>query len=115
MASDIPACGGWRPCRRRLPLRWQSAMTLDIRKVRHIINDVAVRACVKHLEESATARVCDSARRARVMRSVQNLRNARRLWLRMRLWLRNVRRKVRACGNRVRYTAVVSSCATAHR
>jgi hypothetical protein len=98
-----------------LPLRWQSAMTLDIRKVRRIVNDVAVRACVKHLEESATAQVCDSAKRARVRRSLRKLRNARELWLRMRLRLRNVLRKVRATLNRVRYTAVVSSCATAHR
>ena len=49
-------------------------MTLDIRKVRHIVNDVAVRACVKHLEESATARVCDSAMRAHAAWSVRNVR-----------------------------------------
>ena len=66
-------------CASRLPLRWQPATTLDIRKVRHIVYDVAVLVCVKHLEESATAQVCDSARRARVMRSMQNLRNARRV------------------------------------
>ena len=90
-------------------------MALDIRKVRHVTNDVAVRACVKHLEGSATAQVCGSA--MRVQWSAQTMRNARRavgLRLRMTLKMRDVRRKERAYDNRVRHTTVASSCVRRH-
>ena len=82
------------------------------------MDDVAVRVCVRHLEACATAQVCDSARLWHAMRIVRHVRNAKgRVGLRLRVKLRprDVLRKVRARERRVRYTAVVSPCATAHR
>ena len=45
---------------------------------------------------------------------MRNVRRAVGLRLRVRLRLRDMRRKVRACDNRVRHTAVASSCVRRH-